>query len=120
MNVLFVCTENIARSPMSEALFRELLGHDTRHRARAVGTASHALRRLTTRDLAWADVVAAMEETHRRVIRTRWPDHAHKVVVLDVPDHFGPGDPELRETVAPKIRALVGELDARARAVPKP
>ena len=31
---------------------------------RSEGTASYAARRLTTRDLAWADVVGAMESRH--------------------------------------------------------
>ena len=35
----------------------ELLGRDAPYAARAVGTASWVVRRLTTRDLAWADVV---------------------------------------------------------------
>lgn len=57
IRVLFVCTGNVARSPMAAEIFLELVGRDAPYAARAVGTASWAVRRLTTRDLAGADVV---------------------------------------------------------------
>src|SRR3989442_15596018 len=97
MNVLFVCTQAIARSPVAAILFRQIAGADTPHQARVAGIAPWALTRLTTRDLAWADVVAVMEDTHRLDIRALWPDYAHKVVVLDVPDDYDPRDPEPRK-----------------------
>src|SRR5437588_3630938 len=115
MNVLFVCTENIARSPLAAALFLGLLGGGDRHLARSAGTASGAPRRLTTRDMAWAEVVAVMEDAHLKLIQGHWPDHANKVVVLGVPDYYGPDEPELRALLAPKIRALLEDLDGRDR-----
>ena len=51
MKVLFVCTENVARSRAAETLFHELQGGSGRHEVRSVGTASHAARRITTREL---------------------------------------------------------------------
>ena len=90
IKVLFVCTANMARSPMAAEIFRELAGHDAPHAARAVGTASWAMRRLTTRDLAWADVVAVMEAWHLVEIRRHWPDHVRKVRVLEVLDDYDP------------------------------
>jgi predicted protein tyrosine phosphatase len=111
MNVLFVCTENIARSPMAEVLFNEVVGSDARHRARSAGVAPHATRRLTTRELAWADVVAVMEVPHLELIRTQWPDSEVKIVVLDVPDLYEPSEVALRALLLPKIQALIEELD---------
>ncbi len=64
MNILLVCTGNVARSPMAEAIFRELTAGDRRYEARSVGAGARAARRLTTRNLAWADVVAVMEAAH--------------------------------------------------------
>src|SRR2546426_12820061 len=112
MKVLFVCTENVARSRAAETLFHELQGTSARHEVRSVGTASHAARRLTTRDLAWADVVGAMESRHVEMIRRYWPHHAGKVVVLDVIDLFLPEEAELREALESKLRMLLERWDA--------
>lgn len=128
MNLLFVCTKNLARSPMAEAICRELRGKAAggagpagaaaaagaaagrRLEVRSAGTDGSAVRRLTTRDLAWADVVAVMEPEHLEHIRRRWPDHATKVRVLDVADDYAPDEPALREILTAKIRSLLGEL----------
>jgi protein-tyrosine-phosphatase len=115
MNVLFVCTENVARSRVAEKRFRELQGPTARHAVRSVGTAPHAARRLTTRDLAWADVVGVMEPGHRDVVRKYWPHHAGKVVVLGVADLFLPDEVELREALESKLRILLDRCDALQR-----
>lgn len=67
-----MCTGNVARGPLAAALLGELAraaGAADRYVARAVGTAAWAPRRLTTRELAWADVVAVMEERHLAEVR---------------------------------------------------
>ena len=112
MNVLFVCTENLVRSPTAEAIFRDLVGADRRHRARSAGTASYASRRVTTRELVWADVVPVMEPAHLTAINEHWPDHSDKALILGVPDDYSPSEPELQAALIPKIRLLVKELDA--------
>jgi len=112
MKVLFVCTENIARSRAAEALFCELQGQAGHHEVRSVGTASHAARRLTTRDLSWADVIGVMETRHLELIRRHWPHHVPKVVVLEVRDFFLPDEMELRQELEAKIRTLLERCDA--------
>jgi len=111
VNVLFVCTENVARSRAAEALFHELQGGARRHEVRSVGTASHAARRITTRDLAWADVIVVMEPRHLDVIRHHWPQRVEKVMVLDILDFFLPDEVELREALEAKIRELLERCD---------
>ena len=56
-----------------------------------------------------------MEEAHLNLIQGHWPDHANKVVVLGVPDYYEPDAPELRALLAPKIRALLKDLDGHDR-----
>ena len=107
MKILFVCMRNLARGPMAAAIFRELAGNGGQHLVRSAGIAPEAARRLTTRELAWADVVAVMEPGHLALIQRHWPDHASKARVLDVPDEYYPGEPELREVLTAKIRALL-------------
>jgi predicted protein tyrosine phosphatase len=99
---------------MAAALLHELTGD--RHVTQSVGTGSQATRRLTTRDVACADVVAVMEAKHRAVIERHWPHHAWKVVVLDVRDDYDPGEGDLRSVLEPKIRDLAERLeDGRLR-----
>jgi predicted protein tyrosine phosphatase len=115
VNVLFVCTGNVARSPAAELVFRELAGSDHRHATRSVGTGRAAARRLTTRELAWADVVAVMERAHLAHIREFWPDHLRKVRILDVPDDYDPSEGELHAVLREKIQTLLASLVDPAR-----
>ncbi len=98
---------------MAEAIFRELTAGDRRYEACSVGTGTRAARRLTTRDLAWADVVAVMEPAHLAEIRRHWPDHARKVRVLGVPDDYDPEEPELRALLTTRIGELLSALGLR-------
>jgi predicted protein tyrosine phosphatase len=111
MNVLFVCTHHVARSPMAAALFSEVAGATNPYTVRSVGLAPDASRRLTTRELAWADVVVVMEPAHLALIARRWPQQVAKVRILDVPDDYDPGEPDLRVLLIPKLRHLLAELD---------
>src|SRR5262249_21912944 len=95
----------------------ELARPDTRHAARSVGTGWAAVRRLTTREVAWADVVAVMERAHVPHIQQFWPDHVRKVRVLDVPDDYDPSEGELHAVLREKIKAL---RDSLAELAPRP
>ncbi len=58
--------------------------------------------------IAWADVIFVMEQYHRDVLEERFPGASEKVVVLDIPDCFYRGDPEL-------IRLLQMRLSSHMR-----
>lgn len=106
MNVLMVCTGNLCRSPMAEALLR-----DTAHshgcsmevssvgtwaypgnsatteaievlRARGVDLSGHRSRPLERAALAEADLVIAMTSVHRREILAIAPDVDGKLILM--------------------------------------
>ncbi len=105
LRVLFVCTGNICRSPMAEGLARHhalqcglalscasvgLIARDgmpaTEHgvkilRAKGIDISGHRARRLGAAEIAWADVIVAMEEEHRLAVR-EFPEAKAKSVVL--------------------------------------
>ena len=108
--VLFVCTENICRSPMAEGLMRHHLmqnglaagikvssagtntsqpGARPDQRARDVAVAAGIkldkirARRVTESDLETHDLILAMDHSHlRSLVRMCPPQHRHKVSLL--------------------------------------
>jgi len=106
LRLLFVCSRNQWRSPTAEQVFR-------RHPALAVrsaGTSASARRRVGEADLAWADVVIAMESRHKaRLLQ----DHAGALAgkplhVLDIPDDYRFMDPALVELLEAAVPPLLG------------
>ena len=108
--VLFVCTGNTCRSPMAEAIARDVLGRELRpaHRVRVesagvsayggdamtdearealeamgVDAGRHLSRRLDERLLASASVVYVMTKAHEREAKAVAPTHANKIQLLD-------------------------------------
>jgi predicted protein tyrosine phosphatase len=113
VRALFVCTANVSRSRAAAEVFSILtwnVGGGMAHEARSAGIRPDADGRpLTHDDLAWADVVCAMETEHEAFIRERWPVHATKVRVLGIPDVYMPDDPDLKDLLARHILALLAD-----------
>jgi protein-tyrosine phosphatase len=105
--ILIICTANICRSPVGEALLREkltALGHhdwvvasagtwaqDGRRAAdfsqqlmgqRGLDIRSHRSRTITEKMLAEADLVLCMEAGHAEALRAEFPSQAHKVYMI--------------------------------------
>ncbi len=91
--VLFVCSQNLMRSPTAERVFDELPDVETM----SAGTNVTAVTPVSAELLEWADLVVAMENEHRELLAARYPralEDKH-VFVLDIPDRFPYMDSEL-------------------------
>ena len=106
--VLFVCTGNLCRSPMTEALLRARLARDEARRdwqggsagvwtadgrpasayaveemsQRGIDLRGHRSRNVTREMMAEADLVLAMTRQHAEALGAAFPDHTHKVYLL--------------------------------------
>jgi protein-tyrosine-phosphatase len=103
--VLFVCTGNAYRSPICEALLKELrpdlevdsagtkIARKITKEAREYLTAEDALQYLKKipesidgKQLKQYDIIIAMEKRHRDVVLKKCPECKNKIVVWDIPD----------------------------------
>jgi len=92
---LFVCTANQHRSRTAEDLYRL----DPRYEVRSAGTDVYeqdpSEQPVTGELIAWAELIFVMEQYHKDALEERFPGSSKKVVVLEVPDFYYRGDPEL-------------------------
>jgi predicted protein tyrosine phosphatase len=100
---------NRERSPTAEHLYRK----DARLDVRSAGVRAEAKRRVSEKDLRWADVVFVMEREHKLWISTRFEGlDLPPIEVLDIPDEYAYLDPKLQEilrlAIDPEIEALLG------------
>ncbi|ERS91440.1 low molecular weight protein-tyrosine-phosphatase [Halomonas sp. PBN3] len=134
--LLIVCTGNICRSPVAEALLRRalpdkrlssaglgaLVGHGVEPTARELAeadgldVAGHQARQLTREMLAQADLILVMSQGQRRAIGELAPEALGKTMLLG---KWLPGEPEIPdpyrksreafEHVHELLKAAVGE-----------
>jgi protein-tyrosine-phosphatase len=109
MNILFVCSGNVSRSFLAEALLRhevELQGLENISISSAglygfpgsppdpkmveylhtmgISVKEHAARQITKEDVEWADLILVMERDHVERIGGLWPELKGKVKLLGI------------------------------------
>ncbi len=103
MNILFICTGNTCRSPIAEALFRNMIGDEpiaiqSAGIAASIGDEAsahakqilinrqiehqHASQLLTSDLVDWAHLVLTMTFSHKHVVLARFPESQGKVFTL--------------------------------------
>lgn len=105
--ILVLCAKNQWRSPTAEQLYRK----DPRCEVRSAGVSQQARRRVSAKDLAWADLVLVMEKNHRAKLQRLFPDEAQdvEIQVLDIPDDYQYMDPELVDMLRDHIESLLSD-----------
>lgn len=107
-SILFVCTANICRSPMAEALFRAKLekegllnhwqvssagtwapgGHPAAElsqevmAARGLDISAHGSKGVGGDYLSKFDLILTMESNHKEALRAEFPEHAERIYML--------------------------------------
>jgi protein-tyrosine-phosphatase len=130
VQVLFVCSGNICRSPFTEELLRRTLARQgrtgilvtsagtlgirgrpaSRHAIRVgreygLDLSSHRSRGLSAGHLRKADLVVVMERSHRHLIEADWPEEVSKVRLLREYEHEDASGPS-RDVFDPVGRPL--------------
>lgn len=104
-NLLFICTENLQRSPTAAALVRDRAGDS--YDVRSAGTSPFAETQVTQAHVDWADEIFVMETRHRAWLKDHCDLHDTPVHVLDIPDHYIRNDPELVQLLEEKLASLI-------------
>ena len=139
MNVLFVCTGNICRSPTAEGVLRSLAAREgmelhlesagigrwhigcapderAQHHAKGRGydLSKQRARQVEPFDFERFDLILAMDRGHLRALQRMAPDRHHAKIRLFVPDRDVPdpyyGGPEGFEEVLDLVEAACRDL----------
>lgn len=119
--ILFICAGNFCRSPTAENLLKQAGGYDVKSAGIFEGSAVEVTQEL----LDWADTIFVMEHYMKQALIDNVQFHweifgrsfsnfktdAEKVKVLDIPDRFGYGNPNLVNVL--KERLLEYGIDTR-------
>jgi predicted protein tyrosine phosphatase len=101
LKVLFVCSQNRLRSPTAEFIFMDHPGIE----CKSVGTDTSANLVLKQEHIDWADIVIAMEKSHRNRIWKLLPSSkkSSNIIVLGIEDVYEYKDPFLIRLIEQKV-----------------
>ena len=104
MHVLFLCSKNRLRSPTAEHIFADTSGLETD----SAGLNRDADVRLSDEQIEWADLIVAMEQTHRTKLTRDYSSalRGKRVVVLGIPNNYDFMDEDLISLLKQKCSSL--------------
>jgi predicted protein tyrosine phosphatase len=113
-NVLFVCTANLQRSPTAEDIFQGWKGiWETKSAGIMPDPDGNSL---SQELIDWADVIIVMERMHSQFIQANFQHTTDKIQVLNIPDRYFRGDPQLRRELYKRVPAILEKYSATERA----
>lgn len=101
MRLLFICTQNLLRSPTAERIFSGRPGLDVA----SAGMAQDAMKLVSAEAIEWAEMIFVMEEWHRELLRRQFRRHLRdkQLICLGIPDRYQYMDPQLVELLELKV-----------------
>jgi predicted protein tyrosine phosphatase len=101
---LFICGKARMRSPTAADL---VTGWGIK--ADFAGLSADADEQLSSEQLDWAEIVFVMEARQAKRLQSLFPKHLRgkKLVVLNIPDDFAYGDPDLVALLTARLRPLL-------------
>lgn len=104
LKLLVLCGKNLRRSPTAALLYQQ----DPRVDIRSAGLSPESRRRVSMKDVEWAEQIAVMERKHRSRLLEAIPAAAERpIAVLDIPDDYDFNQPELVELLTQSIEPLL-------------
>ena len=103
-NFLVVCGKNKKRSRTAEFIFK----NDNRFAVRSVGVSPKSNRKITEKDIEWADLILVMENDHKQKIKKLYSHlDIPTIKTLNIPDEYEYMDEELIEILTEKINIFL-------------
>jgi Predicted protein tyrosine phosphatase len=103
-NILVVCGRNKRRSRTAEHLFK----NDSRFAIRSAGLSPQSNRKLSEKDVLWADLILVMENIHRARIREEYRALAlPPLEVLEIEDEYEFMAPELIQLLTERMNGIL-------------
>ena len=99
--VLFICSQNLLRSPTAEEIFSKRAGLEVA----SAGTDPDATTPVSSELLEWADLIFVMEKAHRTKLSRKFRPYLKnkRIICLDIPDEYGFMDPALVRLLEAKV-----------------
>lgn len=97
MNILFVCSRNKWRSKTGEQIYK----NDNRINVRSAGTEPSAKRKLSEKDIIWADIIFVMERKHKQRIDQKFDgaSRGKEILIMEIEDNYFFMDQELIDEI---------------------